>query len=54
MEKIWKFIKEEEGLTMVEYAVMAVLISAAVVATVVLLGETIDAKFNELVTAISN
>ena len=52
MEKIWKFIKDEEGLTMVEYAVMAVLISAAVIVTIAALGTQINTQFQRLIAAI--
>jgi pilus assembly protein Flp/PilA len=56
MEKTWtlikKFVKEEEGLEMVEYAVAAGLIVAALIATWALLGTAINTRLQELITAI--
>lgn len=44
-----KFIQDESGATMVEYAVLVALIAVAVIATVVLLGERIDAAFQSVI-----
>jgi pilus assembly protein Flp/PilA len=52
MEKIWKFIKDEDGLELVEYAVMGALIVLGVVITIGLLGNQINTRFNQLLTAI--
>jgi pilus assembly protein Flp/PilA len=52
MKKIWKFIKDEDGLELVEYAVMGALIVLGVVATILLLGGQINTRFNQLYTAI--
>jgi len=41
--KMMKFLQDEEGLTIVEYAVGAALISAAVVAAFTLLGTQVEA-----------
>lgn len=41
-EKLRKFIQDEEGLTVVEYAVAGGLITAAVVGSFTLLGGTVD------------
>lgn len=41
-EKLKNFIKNEEGLTVVEYAVAGGLITAAVVASFTALGGTVD------------
>ena len=43
------FLRNEEGLTIVEYAVAAGLISAAVVASLTLLGGTVDGVIQFLV-----
>jgi pilus assembly protein Flp/PilA len=57
MEKMWKlikkFVKEEEGLEMVEYAVAAGLLTVTVIAVWALLGEAISIRLNALLTAIS-
>jgi len=51
--KVMKFLQDEEGLTIVEYAVAAGLISAAVVASFTLLGTTVDGVIQGLITAIN-
>ncbi len=47
-----KFAKDEEGLTIVEYAVAGGLITAAVVAAFTLLGGTVDTRIRAINTAI--
>jgi len=47
-EKIKRFIRDEEGLTTVEYAVAGGLIAAAVVAAFVLLGGTVGDKIGDI------
>ena len=42
------FMKEEDGTTAVEYGLMIALISAALVAAVLLLGTNLSARFNEV------
>ena len=58
MEKMWtlikKFVKEEEGLEMVEYAVAAGLVVAALVITWVTLGGAINTQLQALITAINS
>ena len=45
MEMIKRFLNDESGATMVEYAILVALIAIAVVATVVLIGQALDANF---------
>ena len=52
MNKIWKFIKDEEGLETPEYAVMGALIVVGLVATVILLRGQIIATFTDMTTAV--
>ncbi len=52
-EHIQAFIRDEEGLTTVEYAVAGGLIAAAVVAAFVLLGGTVNTKIRDIITAIT-
>ena len=52
MKKIWTFIKDEDGLELSEYAVMAFLIVTVVVGTIIALGERIDVIFNDLLVAL--
>lgn len=51
-EKVLAFLRDEEGLTIVEYAVAAGLISAAVVIAFTTLGQTILGVINALITAL--
>ena len=50
--KIMKFLQDEEGLTVVEYAVAAGLVAAATVAAFRLLGINVAAVINGLATTI--
>jgi len=52
-KKVMAFLRDEEGLTIVEYAVAAGLISAAVVLAFTNLGQTVLGVINGLITAIS-
>jgi pilus assembly protein Flp/PilA len=51
--KVMKFLQDEEGLTIVEYAVAGALISAAVVASFTLLGDAVKAVIDFLTAAIT-
>lgn len=51
-ESIKQFIRDEDGLTMVEYAVAGGLICAAAVAAFTLLGEQVAAVINYIVSAL--
>jgi len=50
---IVSFLKDEEGLTMVEYAVAGSLVAAAAAAVFTTLGSTIVAKINALIAAMN-
>ncbi len=50
--KVMKFLRDEEGLTIVEYAVAAALVSAAVIAAFQLLGQNVFTVINNLATVI--
>lgn len=52
IQKIMNFIKDEDGLELVEYAVISALIVAAVIITIGALGAQINTRFGELLTAI--
>ncbi|MCW8923635.1 MAG: Flp family type IVb pilin [Gammaproteobacteria bacterium] len=54
MNMIKQFFNDESGATMVEYAVLVALIAVAVIATVVLVGEALDAKFEEIRACIAD
>ncbi len=46
------FLRDEEGLTMVEYAVAGTLITLAAVAAFTALGGAVSTKINAIVTAL--
>lgn len=54
MEMIKRFFKEEDGATLVEYAILVALIAVAVIATVVLLGQAINDAFQSVVDELEN
>ncbi len=53
MLRLWtahqsRFIKDEEGASMVEYALLVALIAVVVIAAALFLGEQISEKFSEV------
>jgi len=53
MSRVWiarqsRFVKDEEGATMVEYALLVALIAVVVIAAALFLGEQISEKFSEV------
>ena len=48
MEKIWKFIKDEDGLESVEYAIIAGLIVIGIVAAISTIGTNVASIFSDL------
>ena len=52
-QAVLDFIREEEGLTVVEYAVAGGLISLAVVGAFTALGEQVVVRIGELIAAIT-
>ena len=53
MNIVKRFIKEESGATMVEYAILVALIAVAVILTVTTLGQKIDSTFQTVVNKLS-
>ncbi len=49
-----KFLRDEEGVTMIEYGLIAALISLAVVATVVLVGTQLNTLFARVKNCLGN
>jgi len=47
MERIKNFFKDEAGASAVEYGLLVALIAVVIVAGVTLLGQNINARFNE-------
>ncbi len=50
MKKLFRFLKEEDGVTAIEYGLIAALIAIAIVVTVTLVGT----KLNSTFTSVSN
>lgn len=46
MERIKRFFKEEEGVTAIEYGLIAALIAVAIIGAITLLGENLAGIFN--------
>lgn len=53
MEKVRRFFKDEEGISAVEYALIAVGIALAIIASVKLVGDQLNTIFGNIVTALS-
>jgi len=51
---VLKFVKDEDGLTIVEYAVGGGLITLGVVAAFILLGDAVDTNIRDLCGAVSS
>jgi pilus assembly protein Flp/PilA len=53
MKSIWKFLKDEDGLELTEYAVIGALIVLATIAIIVTLGQQITSAFTRLSGALT-
>lgn len=53
MKTFVKFLKDEDGATAIEYALIASLIAVAIIAGASSLGTTINSKFNAVAVSIS-
>ncbi len=53
MEKIWNFLKDEDGIETAEYAVMGALVVIVAAGAAVLLGQAIDTSIDNVTTAIN-
>lgn len=47
-----KFLRDEEGVTAIEYALIAALIAVAIIAIVTLIGNQINSVFMQICTAL--
>jgi len=52
MNKIIRFIKDEQGATAVEYAIMVALIAAVIIGAVTMIGRNTNAVFNTVATTL--
>ncbi len=50
MKKLMAFFKEEDGVTAIEYGLIASLIALAIITTVTLTGESLDGVFERVNT----
>lgn len=48
LKVIQKFIRDEEGVTAIEYGLIAALIAVAIIATVTLVGSELDKTFEKI------
>jgi pilus assembly protein Flp/PilA len=51
--KIWKFLKDDNGATAIEYSLIAVGISVAIVAIVPTIGTKLNTAFTNVSTALN-
>jgi pilus assembly protein Flp/PilA len=53
MKTLKRFFKEEDGLVAIEYGVIAVGIALAIIITVALVGDALDAMFLRIIDALT-
>ncbi len=51
---IKKFLTREDGVTAIEYGLIAALISLVIIGGVTVLGTNLDAKFNSIATSVGS
>lgn len=54
MKRFTAFLRDEEGATATEYAVMLVLIIVVALATIIVLGQKVEKGFNQVAGALTN
>jgi pilus assembly protein Flp/PilA len=52
MKRFWNFIKDEEGLETVEYAIIGALITLAAIVTITSVGTQVNTRFQQMLTAL--
>ena len=52
LNALQRFVRDEEGVTAIEYALIATLIAIAVIATVTLVGSQLNVVFNTICAAL--
>ena len=52
MSKFYSFIRDEKGTTAIEYGLIAALISVAIIVALTNIGTSLQAKFQEVATAL--
>jgi pilus assembly protein Flp/PilA len=53
MEKMKRFLKDEEGVTAIEYGLIAALIAVVIIGAVATLGTNLSSKFSTVATHVS-
>ncbi|TLM69285.1 MAG: Flp family type IVb pilin [Deltaproteobacteria bacterium] len=53
-DRFMKLVRDDEGATATEYAVMLVLIIVVALATIIFLGQKVEEGFNKVATALDN
>jgi len=53
MEKIMRFLKDEDGATMIEYALLAALISIVAITAITAVGTQVNTQFKAIQDAIT-
>ena len=54
MKKFMRFLKDDEGVTAIEYGLIAALIAVVIIAGTTLVGTTLNTKFTDISTAVTN
>jgi pilus assembly protein Flp/PilA len=54
MQGVNRFIRDEEGVTAIEYGLIAALIAVVIIASVKLVGTQLDATFSTIGTELTN
>lgn len=52
--QIGRFLREEDGVTAIEYGLIAALIAVAIITAVTLVGTKLNTTFNRIATALEN
>ena len=52
MEKLMRFFKDEEGVTAIEYSLIAALIAIVIIVMVTLAGESVSGLFSQVASAL--
>lgn len=52
LSRIRQFIRDENGATAIEYGLIAALLSVVIIGTVTLAGDSLDATFQSIATAL--
>jgi len=53
MQKLWKLLKEEDGVTAIEYGLIAALIAVAIIISVTSVGTALKGTFTTIATKLA-